>query len=352
MKITIGAMAYNEGQRIEKTLKSLLEQTVFTTTEPKHESFQWSIVIVPNGCSDNTHDVATSYLTSSIPKLNNHNVSFKVVSLTQAGKSNAWNEFVHHIADKDTDIFIFIDADIFFGHNETIENSLELLQNSTAEVVVDTPLKFFDENAPKLIRKISERTSSTKANELPGIAGSFYCVRSETIREVWLPIGLSGEDGFVYSMMITNKCRSEPNPNLVVRASNASHYFEGLTKLSSIIHHEIRLVIGTTLNCYLTWDALYSLTDPKGMGAGLLIKNLNENKPTWYKDFITNNIKNRGYWVLPRGMFTRRGYYLKHLTVKNFIYRIPMFFISFIFDLYVFIKVNNKLKSGQGIGFW
>lgn len=352
MKITIGILAYNESFNIEKTLASLFEQTVFTSSSETNQNYNWSIVVVPNGCSDNTHEVAKNYLTSAVPKLNNPFISFGVVSLTQAGKSNAWNEFVHHISDADTDIFIFIDADIFFGYKETIENSLNLLHNSTAEVVVDAPLKFFDENAPKLIRTISERTSNTKANELAGIAGSFYCVRAETIREVWLPVGLSGEDGFVYSMMITNKFRIQPNPGLVIRAKNASHYFEGLTKLSSIIHHEVRLVIGTTLNCYLTWDTLHYLTNPEGHGAGYLIKELNQNKPNWYKDFITNNIKNRGYWVLPRGMFLRRLYYLKNLNIKNILYRIPLFLVSFIFDLYVFFKANSKLKSGQGIGFW
>ena len=352
MKITIGILAHNEALNIEKTLTSLFEQTVFTTQKIKYKDFTWAINVVPNGCRDNTYEITQQYLELNVSKIENCNINYQVISLAKPGKSNAWNELVHNISDKDSDYFIFIDADIMFGFKETIENSLDLLFSSSADVVVDSPLKFFDEKSPKLIRIISEKASTKSAGSIAGIAGSFYCVSASKIREVWLPVGLSGEDGFVYAMTITDKFRKPINTDLVIAAKNASHYYEGLTSLKSIIHHEVRLVIGTTLNCYLTWDTFYFLIDPDGAGAGVQIRDLNKNKPNWYKDFITNSIKKRGYWVLPSGMLGRRLHFLKNMTLNDFYFKIPLFVIAFIFDAYIFLKANSKLKNGTGLGFW
>lgn len=350
MHITVGILAYNESEMIETMLASLLNQTVFSLD---NAPFKWHIQVIPNGCKDNTAELARNFLSNKVPFLTNKNVTFDVIEIAKPGKSNAWNQFVHEISPSDTDVFLFLDSDIEFGQIETISNCLNLLMDSAENIIViDKALKKFPENSSYLTRYISSKTSSNVYTDPTGIAGSFYIARQSVIKKIWMPVGLSGEDGFLYTMAITDCFRKQADTQLVKRAKNSSHYFEGLTSLKAIIQHEVRLVIGTTLNCYLTWDSLYQLTDPNGGGAGEMIRDLNKNKPDWYAQFVENTIKNRGFWVLPRGMFSRRLSMLKGLSFTNQLIKLPLFIIAFMFDLIAMIIANKKLKQGNVIGYW
>ena len=260
MLITIGMLAFNEERQIDRTIQSLLGQSVFRDRWREHESDEWEIVVVPNGCKDRTHEVALGRLTQGIPDLAAKKVRFRVESLAQAGKSNAWNELVHRIASPRTGVFVMMDADIEFGHVDTIHNCLgRLLQDDHVQVVVDLPLKDFTRKSRlTTFERISAGVSRMNLDARPGISGQFYCIRGSLVRQVWMPVGLSVEDGFLNAMVATNCFRSDPDPSRVVRAQDASHYFEGLVSLRKVIRHEVRLVMGTVLNCFLCWDTCCS----------------------------------------------------------------------------------------------
>ena len=153
-------------------------------------------------------------------------------------------------------------------------------------------------------------------------------------------------------MIVTDSFRSAPDEHKVVRAENASHYYETVTSLRSIFRHELRLVIGTTLNCYLTWDFLLFAVDPKGPGAGRLIEEQVTRDPRWYQNLMANSIQNRGMWVLPRGMLFRRFNGLKEKHGANLLRSLSIGTVGFLLDLPVFVAANRKLKSGRAIGYW
>jgi glycosyltransferase involved in cell wall biosynthesis len=54
MLISIGIMAWNEENVIERTLISLFEQSVFSGVNTDLPEAEWEIIVVPNGCSDRT----------------------------------------------------------------------------------------------------------------------------------------------------------------------------------------------------------------------------------------------------------------------------------------------------------
>lgn len=352
MFITIGVLAYNEEKNIDRTIWSLFQQSVFrrTTDILTH----WQVVVVPNGCTDATASLATQALEIATADVEVTSVDFVVEPIGRPGKSNAWNELVHRIASPSTDVFVLIDADIEFGHPDTLLNCIQrLLQDRHARAVVDLPLKDFTRKSKlSMLERFSARTSKVNFTQAPGISGQFYCARAESLRSVWMPVGLSVEDGFLAAMLITNGFREPPDPTRIVRADNASHYFEGLTGLRDIVQHEVRIVVGTVLNCHLCWDTLWFLTPKTGHGAGPLLKALNEEQPDWYATMMTNMVANRGRWAIPRGWVYQRFLRTREDRLFDRLRGLPRRLVILFFDVLVHWLANRQLRSSRVVGYW
>lgn len=354
MLISIGILARNEEKVIEATLTSLLRQSVFRQISCDLPDTEWEIVVVPNGCTDATSAVAQRVLKELVHQTANGKVSFAIRELVEPGKSNAWNHFVHEFSSTQAKLILMMDADIEFGQPETISNTVQaLLHDPDAVVAVDLPLKdAVRKKTRSLIERISVSASGTTTVGPPGICGQFFCARAETLRQIWMPKGLPVDDGFLRAMIVTDCFRSAYDGRKIIRAANASHYFRTLTTLPDIFRHELRLVIGTTLNCYLNWDFLVFATDPAGPGAGILIRNLNKADSSWFARYVENTVRNRGFWVLPGDMLFRRFATLSRTRGKGLPRRLFIAAAGFMLDLPVFIVANRKLKKNDGIGFW
>ena len=353
MLISIGILAWNEEDVIETTLVSLFQQSAFQqmTNLPDVE---WEIIVVPNGCSDNTAIIARRVLAKLAGQDDNQKVVFSVHELEEPGKSNAWNHYIHEFSNKHADLIVMIDADIEFGEVETISNTVKALcQNPQAVVAVDLPLKDVIKKPRKtLIEWISVTASHISTVGPPGISGQFFCARADALRQIWMPKGLAVEDGFLRAMIVTDCFRTPINEDRIIRAGNATHYYETVTSLKGIFHHELRIVIGTAVNCYFTWDFMMFATDPYGPGAGVLIRNWVEKDSSWYPRFINNTIKNHGVWVLPRGMLFRRFSRFSSYRGLKLVKWALLAIVGFLLDLPVFIAANHRLKKGDAVGYW
>jgi hypothetical protein len=281
-------------------------------------------------------------------------ISWAVHEIAEPGKSNAWNHYIHQFSSPEADLILMLDADIEFVQPEAISNTIKaLLADPQAVVAVDLPLKDAHKKTRKtLIERVSVAASNTPASSPAGLSGQFFCARADALRRIWMPKGLSVEDGFLGAMLCSDCFLAPLDPRKLIRAPHASHYYETLTNIQAIFRHELRLVIGTTLNCYLVWDFLLFATDPSGGGAGELIRNQLERDPNWYSKLITNAIRNHGWWVLPRGMLLRRfsGYHA-HIGLR-IVRWVIIAFIGFLLDLPVFLVANRRIKNTNLIGYW
>jgi glycosyltransferase involved in cell wall biosynthesis len=342
--VSIGILARNEAPRIARTLQSLFRQSAFA----RLPDTRWELIVVPNGCSDDTAARAGEALADRPAVL-----EARVVELAERGKSNAWNRYVHELSRRDADVLLFLDGDIELAHPDTLHNALALLRSSPdCRVVVDRPIKRFSRARLSWIEKLSLRlsreTDETEAH--PAVMGQFYCARAASLREIWIPDETIGEDSLVGAMLTTDYFRAPPDRSRILRADGAAHYYEGLSRPAAILRRETRMVIGTALNCYLFWDFLRFATDPAGAGAGLMIRRRLEQDRGWHRNFLDNEIRNRGWWVLPRGLLFRRFARLAARPRK--LRRLPLALIGFLFDLVVFAAANRRLKRGTAIGYW
>jgi glycosyltransferase involved in cell wall biosynthesis len=354
LHITIGILAYNEREMIGRTIRSLFEQSVFSGAGATLPDVQWEIIVVPNGCKDDTHAQAEQALRAACANSSAQSVTWRVASLERAGKSHAWNKLVHEIAAPLTDAFLMIDADIEFGHPETIANSVQRLRGDEhAWAVVDLPLKdFHRKSSHTWLEKYSLKVSKEYLADGAGIAGSFYVMWAARMRSIWMPIDLSVEDGYLYTMVITDGFRQDPDYTRVVRADNASHYYEGLTRVRDIVNHEVRLTIGTVLNAFLCWDVLLFMTPRNGPGAGEIVRVLNAQDPNWYRRMMANQIEIRGLWAIRTTMLWRRlpGWWA--LPPAKRVVKLPKTLALSLFDACVMWLANRRLVSGSAVGYW
>ena len=352
MLISIGILAWNEEREIERTLRSLFQQTALQASSPDLGGCSWEIIVVPNGCKDDTAGISRRVLADCVAKGNRRDVSWRVCEVAESGKSNAWNRFVHEFSAPEAGIVVLLDADIEFAEPTTLSNTVATLAaDPRAVAAVDVPLKDAVKK-PRMsaLERLSVRASGDVTQRAPELCGQFFAARAEALRRIWMPKGLSVEDGFLGAMLRTNCFREPEDRARILRAPAASHYYETLSSISAIYRHELRIVIGTALNCYLLWDFLVFATDPAGDGAGELIRRQLERDPAWYEKLMANSIRARGWWVLPEGMLFRRfaaprkgsrgvGWLLKAL-------------VGFALDLPVCLAANRRLKRLDSIGFW
>jgi len=274
MKISVGIMAYNEERNIAATIVSLSEQTIFS--DPNHEVI---VHVVPNGCRDATAERSRVAFADFVVR--HPHVKWEVNEVVEAGKANAWNRFVHGFSAPGADALLFLDADIHFGQPECIARVAEALERAPhAVVAVDLPLKDITTNKGLSLREqVSLAASGLQTAGAPKIAGSLYLGRTEALRRFWMPLGLIVEDGFVKAMLLTDCFRKPEDTGAIVRAPDATHFFEAVTGFGAWFKHERRLVNGTAVNILLF--SILRDVSARGEDAGEYVRKRNQEDPEW-----------------------------------------------------------------------
>jgi glycosyltransferase involved in cell wall biosynthesis len=359
--ISIGVLAYNEANSIAPALRSLFQQSIFQMQE-----FSVEVVVVPNGCTDSTASIAQDTL-----KELTHDVGHprplryrrrsapqhRVCNLKQAGKSNAWNRYVHEFSDGTAELLILMDADIQFLNPRTLEELVTALQsNLETWISVGIPIKDVALKRHKnLIDRLSVAVSKSAQESLyldnPVICGQLYCGRATALREIWMPMGLPVEDGFLRAIACTeNFTQPEGSRRRIQLVPSATHVFAAYTNLAALFHHEKRIVMGSVINALL-FDYLWKNCRP-GQPAGHLIRQRNQRDPNWLHYLLQDKLAEKGWWVIPSAFSLRRLQGLRSYSLAKKILRLSLVLVASFADWFVCIQANLALKRGEGIGYW
>ncbi|HEY9630750.1 MAG TPA: glycosyltransferase [Coleofasciculaceae cyanobacterium] len=355
--ISVGVLAYNETMMIGPMLQSLLRQNLFQKAgvENADLELQIEIVVVPNGCTDDTAAIARSTLTDLIQLAVYPQVQWKVCEIAQAGKSNAWNTYVHQLSHPSAKYLFLMDADIELLDEDTMTSMIDVLDRRTDVVVaVDKPIK---DVALKLNRTLIEQMSvlvskvsgnSPEEEKSAWICGQLYCARAAALREIWLPTYLPAQDSFLYTMITTNRLQTESLPHRVILAKSASHKFEAYTQIKQLFRHQKWLILSDTINQLLFQD----LASLKVQDVGLLIRQFNEEEPDWLGQKIQTAIVEKGWWLIPQSTLTQRFTSLQHQRLPKLLVLLPLTIAAFLVDLVLAIQANLELHQGKGLGYW
>lgn len=348
--ISIGILAYNEAGQIGKALESLFEQSLF-----KHSILAKSleVVVVPNGCTDDTAEIARYTLKDLLEQCPHPDIRWRVCEVEQPGKCNAWNHYVAKFSDPSADYLFLMDADIHFPQPDTLEQMLDTLAAAPeAWVAVDAPVKDVALKEKKNpIEWLSALLSKSSQNSgPPGLCGQLYCARAAKLRRIRLPVAMQGEDGFL-ATMIRTACFTTPDAHdRIVRAPGAYHVFEAYTDFNRMVRHERWIVLCNTIDWFLCRYLAENCTPQ--LDAGELIERRNQEDPLWLNDEIRSAVSREGWWVIPHWMVFRRLRSLQHQPVLKALLVSPVAIAAFLADAIVCLVANQELKSGGGMGYW
>jgi glycosyltransferase involved in cell wall biosynthesis len=348
---SIGILAHNEANQIAKTLHSLRQQTVFQAIHLTSSSNQIEVVVVPNGCTDRTAEVADRVFNTETWTSLGSQVVRRVASIPEAGKSNAWNVYIHEISDRDARYIFLMDADIEFNEPETLERMLANLESKPdAWVAIDQPIKDVQfRKAKGIMSNLSAQVSDVDSSST-AITGQLYCGRSEILRQTWMPKGLAVEDGFLRAMILTNRFTGIEKLDRIAYTHGASHIYEAYTSVPALLKHEKRIIVGTIVNQFI-FDYFWR-TCHQGLDAGMLVKQNNEQDPQWVEKLIDESRKDRGWWLLNADHTFRRLENLSSYSGLKKIKRLPIEIAASLADWIVFYNANREVHRDRAIGYW
>jgi Zn finger protein HypA/HybF involved in hydrogenase expression len=343
MKISIGILAHNEAASLERTLDSLFQQSLLQQADRQVE-----IICVPNGCTDNTAAVARQIFAQLMQQYRPTHVTWKVCELAQPGKPNAWNHYVHQLADPLADYLILMDADIWFAQIQTLDALVDLLEREAEVwVAVDQPIKDVVLKPQKnLVEHLSTFVSELSgSNNAVWLCGQLYCARADILRQIYIPAELSADDGFLYQMVTTNCLTTTTQTDRIARAPMASHVFEAYTNPQQLIKHERWLVVSNITNTLIFEHLRGSVIAGGAASASTLLRIWDQQNPRWVTHLIREKLKAQSGWVSPPAYLWRRFTNLRHKSFLKALLLLPLALVALGLDLVTLYAANRELSK-------
>lgn len=171
--VSFAVFAHNEQDLIGECLDSLLSEL---------KGLEGRIVVLVNGSSDRTLEIVKSYQA--------HHSNVEHVNLKFGDKANAWNYYVHSIADESSAHF-FVDGDITISER-SVKSILEVMASDEHALAFST--------LPSGGRK--SKSWARTVMKYHGLPGAFYGLPNSTLKamrdiQFYMPVGLVGDDTYL-----------------------------------------------------------------------------------------------------------------------------------------------------------
>lgn len=343
--LSIGILAHNEAAIIARTIASLAGQSILDPARAAALNLDAiEVLVVPNGCSDETAGVAAAAL-AAFPT----HVSVAVRELAQGGKSHAWNRFVHDLSRPDATLIALMDADIEFGSADVLERLVERLHaDPAAQVSTDRPVKDYRHKTRlSPLDRLSRRASAQKAGPR-GLCGQLYCGRAAALRRIWLPAGLPVEDGFLAAMLLTDGFTRQPDESAIAPV-DVHHFYEPLEGVDAFVRHEARIIVGSVINAWLytlLWEA------GKRGHAGAFVRQRNDQDPDWVESVCQQARDREGRWLVPRSFVLGRLAPLGGQPLGRVVRRAPIAVAATLATLPAVLRANAILRRPAARLLW
>jgi glycosyltransferase involved in cell wall biosynthesis len=305
IQVAIGIIAWNEEAAIRATLDSLFKQTLFRKFSLRRWKCQ--IVCLANGCTDRTAaTVEEIFAEQSRDHRYKDAFDARVVELTQRGKVNAWNQFVHSISSREARFLFMMDADIVIHRPESLWTMFRALEKDLeASVAVDRPCKdILFKRRKSLWDRLSLAAARLTTSASAQLCGQLYCIRAEVARNIYLPKDLAAcEDGFIKTLVCTDFLTRPPMAGRIRLAEGAEHTFESYVSPAAILRNQKRQIIGQTIVHIIVDTYLKARPISERERAGATLAGNDHSDPTWLKRLIHEHLQQtRSWWRLYPGM--------------------------------------------------
>lgn len=345
--VSIAIFAWNEERAIAACLESLRQQTVFAELARRGQAAE--IVCVLNGCTDSTARVAEEHL-SKFLDFPESQVDWRVISLPERGKLNAWNKYVHELSAPGSAFMVLMDADIVIHEPRTVWNMVNALENAPmAAISVDRPrkhLEFKPRRTPA--DAFSIRASTLTRSAEAQLCAQLYCIRAEVARRIYLPRDLAAcEDGFIKALVCTDFLAGPVNPRRIVQAENAEHVFEAYTSPQALLKNQKRQVMGQTMVHLLIDVDLPRLSSTEKRELAAILRTRDQTDPKWLKRLLSEHLsKSPHFWrVCPSYVGTPYRRWVRLPWLQR-IARLPAMTGGTLLGLFGSFLAHRALKAG------
>lgn len=339
-RVDIGVFAHNEAKGIVRMLDALRRQDV--------TGLDVRIVVLANGCHDNTVSLARDYLASGVS--DNANPAIEVLDLSLGGKSRTWNSYVHDLSRPEAEILVFSDADIELPEVDSIRRLVQGLKaNPKLHAFNSHPIKdiVYRPKNRGLMERVIAMGSETLNDWRTAICGSLYAMPSDRARMLHMPVGLAVEDGFLRAMILTDVMTADEDFSRI-DGGDVFHVFSSERSILALIRHQTRIVIGSAVNT-AAFTALHGLPSNQRR----LALSQAARQETWLTDVIRSQLPRWPYGWIPLHFLTKRIGFLTQQP-KKLLHPRQMFVLvmGFGFDLVVYVNAQVKMALGTGAGHW
>ncbi|HCT45898.1 MAG: hypothetical protein CMJ35_05065 [Phycisphaerae bacterium] len=352
--ISIGILAYNEEKSIAQTIESVLAQCLHIDSNTGvQREIRAELVVVPNGCKDQTARVAQDAITRYFTPENSPNFfNARVCELEAAGKENAWNNFVNGFSADDVEYLVFMDADVTLAHPHVISNLIEALETNPELLIAGgNPIKHVElKDKRSTYDRLSIGATSLRKGMKGVFAGCLYCGRANFMREMYLPEALMGEDAFVRAMTVTRGFTQPDDVNLVARVESAEIIFQSYTSPGEILRNKTRRMLELTINAIL-YTKLWA-ESTKEAPAGMLMKQWQSQDPQWSARLVHDTFNERGFWAVPRQFIYKQFMQLKHQPWPRRLRYLPVAIATLPINTYAVIQANRWIIRGETRKLW
>ncbi|MEX0645125.1 MAG: glycosyltransferase family A protein [Parvularculaceae bacterium] len=206
MRSSVCIFAHNEEKNLPRCIEAL---------DGAAAGSDYVVHILENGSKDQTALVARAF-SAADDRIHVHRLPI-------ADKANAWNEYIHRIADP-ADFHIFIDADVVAWRGAFRAFSLAFEASKGALGAAGLPTS-----------GRSRRQWTAKLFNERCLSGNLYALSSKALdliraREIRMPVGLIGEDGLLSYLLRTDLKggREDTHRERIAIATGAFFEFESL----------------------------------------------------------------------------------------------------------------------------
>ncbi len=339
--VSVAILAYNEEARLPETLAEILHQSLLERDDETVE-----IVVVANGCADDTAGVARRFL-----EKNAGVTLYSVHEIIEPGKTNAWNQLVRKYSAPSSSILIFVDADIRFKTRDTLERLVRgLREDKEAIASHGTSSKDLTLRKPRnALEYLSAAFSRQSAKTARGmLCGQLYAIRADFARAMHLPLGLLVDDGFVKHMVVTDGFKKPEDLTRLHYVDGVGNTFEGYLNPRQIFITQVRMCMGEVQIHLLKRDILRKLEQNPELPMEKYPDEDRIDGPRWLDGILREHLTSAGFWVMQPGVGLHRLRRLKRLPLEERVKNVPLALLGSAVDVVVAAVANQKLKESVG----
>ena len=352
MYISIGIMLWNEEDSIAATIDSLFKQTLLSESLPGVE--QVEVVALANGCTDNSVANAEAAFARNLAENSLPCVTASVIELPK-GRQPAWNQFVHELTGPETDYIFFMDADIIIIDPNAFEEMVFGLENNPDKHVATS-------NAIKDIELAERRTLWQKFTLAMSrmerdarffhVTGGLYCGRTSFFRKLEFPRGfVCGDDGFIGRLAVSNLQTTDFEWDRIFYLDKPTFVFEAYLSPARLFRQHRRRLVGGIVNRMIR-DYISERQSDGKPDAGTILRQECRDNPEWLNQYVAEQIRQRGFWVVPITIMANRFWQLRRLPLWKKLLRLPLAVAGAAWNLGVIIAANRMFHKGTYIAAW